>query len=80
MKVFSIVLMSSAFLISGAAMATEPSRPADANQFYGEYDSPSQSAAPADADRSAFDHSGTRGRHGLGASAFHPEGPGEVVE
>lgn len=80
MKVFSIVLMSSAFLISGAAMATEANHPADANQFYGEYDSSPQNAGPADADRDVFDHSGTRGRQGLGASAFHPEGPGEFVE
>jgi hypothetical protein len=27
-------------------------------------------------DRAAYDCSGTRGRMGLGASPFHPEGPG----
>jgi hypothetical protein len=30
-------------------------------------------------DRAAYDCSGTRGRIGLGASPFHPEGPGNVV-
>ncbi len=29
-------------------------------------------------DRANFDHSGTRGREGLGESPFHPEGPGNV--
>lgn len=28
------------------------------------------------ADRIRYDHSGTRGREGLGASPAHPEGPG----
>jgi hypothetical protein len=30
-------------------------------------------------DRAAYDCSGTRGRIGLGASPFHPEGPGNVT-
>jgi len=29
-------------------------------------------------DRARFDHSGTRGREGLGASPLRPEGPGNV--
>lgn len=31
-------------------------------------------------DRARFDHSGTRGREGLGASPMHPEGPGNVSD
>ena len=30
----------------------------------------------ADWDRYRYDYSGTRGRMGLGASPYHPEGPG----
>ncbi len=31
-------------------------------------------------DRADFDRSGTRGRMGLGASPYHPEGPGNVSD
>ncbi|WP_395665835.1 hypothetical protein [Methylocella sp.] len=33
-----------------------------------------------DCDRKDFDESGTRGRMGLGASPFHPEGPGNFSD
>jgi hypothetical protein len=32
----------------------------------------------SDCDRRAYDYSGTRGRMGLGASPYHPEGPGNA--
>ncbi len=32
----------------------------------------------AEQDRARYDWSGTRGRMGLGASPYHPEGPGNV--
>lgn len=35
-----------------------------------------QGRSVADWDRFRYDYSGTRGRMGLGASPFHPEGPG----
>ncbi|WP_026607052.1 hypothetical protein [Methylocapsa acidiphila] len=37
----------------------------------------SQNLAVSRWDRARFDHSGTRGREGLGASPMHPEGPGD---
>jgi hypothetical protein len=76
MKILSIAFIGMALVMPGAVAAKEPShdrQPANADQFYGLYQNPSQATG-------AFDHSGTRGREGRGASAFHPEGPGNVVD
>jgi hypothetical protein len=51
--------------------------PIQANAFYGLYD---QSANASSSDMARFDRSGTRGRLDLGASPFHPEGPGNVTD
>lgn len=40
------------------------------------YHSPYPCHSPDDCDRKDYDESGTRGRLGLGASPYHPEGPG----
>ncbi len=40
------------------------------------YHSPYPCASRDDCDRKDYDESGTRGRLGLGASPYHPEGPG----
>ena len=83
MKILSIAFIGMALVASGAVAAKEPShyrQPANANQYYGFYQNPSQAIAPADADEAAFDHSGTRGREGLGANPSHPEGSGDVSD
>jgi hypothetical protein len=82
MKILSIALLGAGLLMSGAVAAKDyrhAKQPANANQYYGLYRNPSDSLAPSRMDRANFDHSGTRGREGLGASPFHPEGPGNVV-
>lgn len=80
MKILAIALIGSALAISAAAAndAPQASRPANAERYYGLYQNPSQALAAPGADDDAFDDSGTRGRQGLGASPFHPEGPGNV--
>jgi hypothetical protein len=40
------------------------------------YHSPYPCSSLDDCDRKDYDESGTRGRLGLGASPYHPEGPG----
>jgi hypothetical protein len=40
------------------------------------YHSPYPCSSRDDCDRKDYDESGTRGRLGLGASPYHPEGPG----
>ena len=68
--------------MSGAVAAKQlhPAQPADADQYYGLYQNPSQAIAPSAADSDDFAHSGTRGRADLGADVLNPEGPGNVVD
>jgi hypothetical protein len=83
MKILNIALISSALLMPGAVLAKDyphAKQPAKADQYYGLYQSPVQVLAPSRADRADFDQSGTHGRLGLGASSFHPEGPGNVSD
>ena len=44
------------------------------------YHSPYPCTSLDDCDRKDYDESGTRGRMGLGASPYHPEGPGNVTD
>jgi hypothetical protein len=46
---------------------------------YQTYDSCEAGYSLQSQDRAAYDCSGTRGRIGLGASPFHPEGPGNTT-
>jgi len=83
MKILNITLISSILFISGAVAAKDyphAEQPANANQYYGLYQNPSQALAPSGADHADFDRSGTRGREGFGGSPFHPEGPGNVAD
>ncbi len=74
-------LLAAAVLIASAGVAAAKDQyPANAQTYYGLYQSPSDSIAPSRADRADFDRSGTRGREGLGESPFHPEGPGNVAD
>jgi hypothetical protein len=70
-----VLLMGSAGVVAAKDRSVQP---ADANQYYGLFEGLSGDPAPAQIDRRNFDHSGTRGREGLGDSPFHPEGPGNV--
>jgi hypothetical protein len=81
MKIFSIALIGSALVMSGAAAAKErphDSQPANANQYYDLYQNPSQAITPSGDDNADFGHSGTRGRENLGADFSNPEGPGNI--
>jgi len=72
MKILSIAFLGAGLLMSGAVAAKDyphAKHPAKADRYYGFYQNPSH-----------FDQSGTRGRNGLGANPFHPEGPGNVVD
>ncbi len=61
-------------IIASAGAAAAQGFPVQANPFYGLRQAPLQIAFASDAYR--YDRSGTRGRLELGASPFHPEGPG----
>jgi hypothetical protein len=83
MKFFSVALIGSALVMSGAVAAKESphaGQPANANQYYDLYQNPSQAIAPSGDDSVGFGRSGTRGREDLGAGVAHPEGPGNVSD
>ncbi len=62
---------------SVGAAAAQQAYPAQPRQYYGLYqESQGGGFASSRQDRADFDRSGTRGRMGLGASPYHPEGPG----
>ena len=63
-----------------AAQDRQAKQPANANQYYGLYQGSPDGVAVSRWDRSRFDHSGTRGREGLGEDPLHPEGPGNVAD
>jgi hypothetical protein len=64
----------------GAASAQQAYYPR-ANQYYGLYDqNTGPVVSPSRLDHNAYDRSGTRGRMGLGASPYHPEGPGNPTD
>jgi hypothetical protein len=68
-------------LISMGAASAQQAYPSRANQYYGLYDQNSGAAvSPSRQDHNAYDRSGSRGRMGLGASPFHPEGPGNATD
>src|SRR5580693_6760947 len=69
-------LAAAALFVSVGVVAAQERYPVGATQYYGLYDSGQQRPSLSRSDRIHFDHSGTRGRDGLGESPFHPEGPG----
>jgi hypothetical protein len=77
----SIIMgLATGLLLASAGMATaQPRNHLRAEQFYSIPQSPNQ-VAPSRWDRIQYDHSGTRGRDGLGASPSRPEGPGNVSD
>ncbi len=83
MKVLSIAVLGAGLLMCGAVVAKDyphAKQPAKADHYYGVYQNPSEGFAPSTADPPEFDQSGARGRDGLGANPFHPEGPGNVED
>jgi hypothetical protein len=77
LRTFALVGLALAISVGAAAASVSRTAPVQANEFYGLYD---QSASAPSSDMARFDRSGTRGRLGLGASAFHPEGPGNPTD
>lgn len=71
------VLIVSAGAAGAQASPPQPLRP---DQYYGAYQSEGEGLALSRRDRAQFDHAGTRGRQGLGATSVHPEGPGNVTD
>lgn len=72
--------LATAVLLASVGMAAaQPRYHLRTEQFYSIHQSPNQ-VAPSRWDRIRYDHSGTRGREGLGASPGHPEGPGNVSD
>lgn len=64
-------------LFGSVGMATAQERyPAGATQYYGLYEPAQHALSLSRSDHIRYDHSGTRGREGLGGSPQHPEGPG----
>jgi hypothetical protein len=64
----------------GTASAQQAYQPR-ANQYYGLYQqNPGGGPSAMGNDNNRFDRSGTRGREGLGASPYHPEGPGNATD
>ena len=60
--------LATAVLFTSVGMATAQQRyPAGANQYYGLYDPAQHAPTFSRSDHIRYDHSGTRGREGLGA-------------
>ena len=60
--------LATAVLFASVGMATAQQRyPAGANQYYGLYDPAQHAPTFSRSDHIRYDHSGTRGREGLGA-------------
>jgi len=76
----NIMLSAAALIASLGAVAAKDRHPPSPEQYYGLYANQDQGPAVSRWDRARFDHSGTRGREGLGASPMHPEGPGNVSD
>jgi hypothetical protein len=72
-------LATGVLLASVGMAAAQPRNHLRAEQFYSIPQSPNQ-VVPSRLDRIRYDHSGTRGRDGLGASPWRPEGPGNVSD
>jgi hypothetical protein len=70
----AVAALAASIGVAGAKESRRPPR----DQFYGAYTNPAPQNALSRWDRARFDHSGTRGREGLGASPMHPEDPGNV--
>jgi hypothetical protein len=82
MKILSIALLGAALFMSDAVAAKDgpySKQPANADQYFGVYQSPSDPLARSNVDGADSGQSGTRGREGLGGDSFHPEGPGNVT-
>jgi hypothetical protein len=78
MKIIGAFLVAAAICAPSAVFAQTQRYPAPA-PGYDPYDPCEPGYSAQSQDRAAYDCSGTRGRMGLGASPFHPEGPGNVT-
>ena len=73
----AFVFVSAASIAWISAASAQQAYPTQANQYRGFYDQTQPvTGALSRQDRADYDRSGTRGRMGLGASPYHPEGPG----
>jgi hypothetical protein len=76
--------LAAALLIASAGAAAAQTASShkiiNANEYYGLYQGASGGLSQQQIEHRTFDRSGTVGREGLGASPFHPEGPGDVAD
>jgi hypothetical protein len=68
-----------AIVASIGAATAQQAYPVQPRQYYGLVNG-DLGGISSRQDRADFDRSGTRGRMGLGASPYHPEGPGNVTD
>ncbi len=78
-KIGAFVLAAATLAAPGAVLAQPQHAYAPAPAAYDPYNSCEPGYSVQSQDRAAYDCSGTRGRIGLGASPFHPEGPGNTT-
>ncbi len=77
----TLALTGLASITAITAASAQQASSTRANQYYSVYDqNPAVAGAASRQDRADFDRSGTRGRMGLGASPYHPEGPGNASD
>jgi hypothetical protein len=70
-----------AVIASIGAASAQQAYSNQSRQYYGLYDQNGGAGTVySRQDRADFDRSGTRGRMGLGASPYHPEGPGNAPD
>ncbi len=75
MTSFRTLAFASLTVLASASAAAAQNIPVEASRYYALH----QAQSPA-YDIYLYDHSGTRGRLDLGASPFHPEGPGNFSD
>ncbi len=77
MIALAVVMLSGS---TGIVLAQQPPYPPPVFSYRPDGLYEYRSVAPSRWDRYRFDHSGTRGRRGLGADPERPEGPGNVSQ
>jgi hypothetical protein len=80
LRSLKIGLAAAVLVATTGSITAQPLNHFQVEQDYGTDQRALKITAPPRWDRIHFDHSGTRGREGLGASARYPEGPGNVSD
>ncbi len=73
-------LVAAVLMVSNGAVLAQDAYAASKARGLSMYSASNEGVAPSRLDRIHYDHSGTRGRDGLGESPEHPEGPGNFAD